>query len=235
MARKHQTTKTLLKGSLDIADLFSTLKYKYNFDKNHPDYCYLEGLLIFCGGQGSGKSLSIAQYVQEAVKAYPEAILCTNMKFVGLPETVKVVPYEGVDSLFSLSNGEKGVLYVIDEIHLEFNSLESKGIDIKVIEEICQQRKQRKHIIGSSQVYGRIAKPFREQIRYVVLCSNIFGLIQYNRLIDGRKTTEKDGKLHTQTTKNYIWFHSPRLYESYDTYEKMKRYREEWKGGKKCG
>lgn len=230
--KKHATTKSLLKGSLDIENLIKTIKYKTDFDKNHPDYCHLEGLLIFCGPQGSGKSLSIAQYVRQAVLEYPEAILCTNMKFTGLPDNIKVLEYKGIESLFGLSNGEKGVIYVIDEIHLEFNSLESKGIDIKVIEEICQQRKQRKHIIGSTQVYGRVAKPFREQIRYVVLCTNICGMIQYNRLIDGRKTTEKDGKLHTETTKNYLWFHSPDLYNSYDTYEKMKRYREEWKGGK---
>ena len=30
--------------------------------------------------------------------------------------------------------------------------------------------------------------------------------------------------------KRSIWFHSPDLYNSYDTYKKMKRYRKEWHG-----
>ena len=56
------------------------------------------------------------------------------------------------------------MLYFIDELHLELNSLESKNIDIDVMVEISQQRKQRKHIVGTSQVYMRLAKPIREQI-----------------------------------------------------------------------
>lgn len=90
----------------------------------------------------------------------------------GLPEETEVVEYDGLNCLKTLENGYYGVIYLIDEIHLEFNSLESKNIDIEVMIEVSQQRKQRKHIIGTSQVYGRLAKPFREQIRNVVLCSN---------------------------------------------------------------
>ena len=33
-----------------------------------------------------------------------------------------------------------------------------------------------------------------------------------------------------QVRKKSIWFHSPDLYDSYDTYKKMRRYRKEWKG-----
>ena len=58
-----------------------------------------------------------------------------------------VVEYDGIDCLKEIENGEEGVLYLIDEIHLEFNSLESKNIPIEVIIEISQQRKQRKHIV----------------------------------------------------------------------------------------
>lgn len=103
---------------------------------------------------------------------YPSAVLCTNVQISGLPPTTTVIEYNGLDCLKNLENGYYGVIYLIDEIHLEFNSLESKNIDIEVMIEVSQQRKQRKHIIGTSQVYGRLAKPFREQIRNVVLCSN---------------------------------------------------------------
>lgn len=41
---------------------------------------------------------------------------------------------------------------------------------------------------------------------------------------------KKIGKLHIETMKSVIWFHSPELYCSYDTYAKMKRYSKEWQG-----
>ena len=141
--------------------------------------------------------------------------------------------YDGIDCLKSLENGYLGVIYLIDEIHLEFNSLESKNIDIDIMIEVSQQRKQRKTIVGTTQVYGRLAKPFREQIRNVVLCSNFCKVLQFNRLIDGSKSHEEIGKLITETSKTYVWFHSPALYDCYDTYAKMKRYRNEWQGKKR--
>lgn len=126
--------------------------------------------------------------------------------------------------------GTFGVIYFIDEIHLEFNSLESKNVPIEVMIEVSQQRKQRKHIIGTSQVYMRMAKPFREQIKNVVICKKLLGCIQFNRLVNGETSYEVNGELKFDTTKLLFWFHSPKLFNSYDTYAKMKRYRKEWKG-----
>ena len=94
------------------------------------------------------------QYVKKLCSEYPDAILCTNVQISGLNPSTHVVEYDGLDCLKNLENGYFGVIYLIDEIHLEFNSLESKNIDIEVMIEVSQQRKQRKHIIGTSQVYG---------------------------------------------------------------------------------
>lgn len=38
------------------------------------------------------------------------------------------------------------------------------------------------------------------------------------------------GKVIMEVKKRSWWFHTPELYDSYDTYAKMKRYRKEWKG-----
>ena len=140
------------------------------------------------------------------------------------------MPYDGIESLTKYENGEFGVIYFIDEIHLEFNSLESKNIPIEVMVEISQQRKQRKHIVGTSQVYTRMAKPLREQIKNVVICKKWLNCIQFNRLVDGESSHEVDGELKFDTSKVCLWFHSPDLYNCYDTYVKMKRYRKEWNG-----
>lgn len=215
-----------LKGSLSPLLPVRDLRYKAAFRKAHPDYFDPCGLMIFCGPQGSGKTLSAVKYCREVLERYPKCKFVSNVKIEG----VEYIPYNGLDSLFNVSNGMEGVLFLIDEIHLEFNSLESRNISIEEMIEFSQQRKQRKHIVGTSQVYMRLAKPLREQIKDVVLCKNYGGVLQHNTLIDGENSKEEGGKFHGAVRKNFWWFHSPELYSCYDTYAKMQRYKEEWQG-----
>lgn len=218
------------KNDLELANLVRSIRYKYDFAKNNPDYFKPEGLTIFCGGQGSGKTISAVKYVLDMVKAYPKSILVTNVDIFCLPDDYKVIEYDGMDCLKNINNGQLGVIYFIDEIHLEFNSLESKNIDIEVMVEVSQQRKQRKHIIGTSQVYMRLAKPFREQINTVVVCKNYFHLLQNNLVLDGDTVVEENGKITAEAKKHWLLIHSPELYNAYDTYAKMRRYNKLWNG-----
>lgn len=222
-------TKEFLYGSKNPLNFFKVGKFKHQFKMSHPEYFEPEGILVFCGWQGSGKTISAVNYIQQLSYMYPDAIICSNTDLPCLNPDSTFIPYNGMDSLTTINNGYKGVIYFIDEIQLEYNSLESKNIPIEVFVEIAQQRKQRKHIVGTSQVYERLAKPFREQIRWIVSCQNYFGRIQFNRLIDGQTATEKDGVLYYEKSKPYIWFHTVSLYNGYDTFAKMKRYRKEWK------
>lgn len=218
----------LLKGSVDPRDGYGSIKYKLDFRRQHPEYFDPEGLLIFCGPQGSGKTLSAVQYCCKILDAYPQCLFCSNVSIAGYED--RTIPYDGIKTLGDLTNGFAGVLYLIDEIHLEFNSLESKSISVEEMIEFAQQRKQRKHIVGTSQVFMRLAKPLREQIKNVVLCRNYFGLIQANQLIDGTSAYEEGGKLQANVIKRLYWFHTGALYGKYDTYAKMKRYKEAWGG-----
>lgn len=143
------------------------------------------------------------------------------------------VEYTGLDMLKYINNNEYGVVFFIDEIHLELNSLESKNVDIEVMVEISQQRKQRKHIVGTSQVFMRMAKPLREQIHDIVICRCWFNLIQFNKWIKGDTAVEKNGKLEAEVKGLFLWFHRPEYYEQYDTYVKMRRYNKEWNGRKR--
>lgn len=186
-------SKLGFEGSKNIKNIFKLFKFRKDFDKSHPDFFKPEGLLVFCGAQGEGKTLSAVQYVRELTWEYPNAILVSNVDIKGLCPSVKVYEYDGIDCLTKFENGYKGVIYLIDEIHLEFNSLESKNIPIEVMVEVSQQRKQRKHIIGTSQVFLRMAKPLREQIKNLVICKKIFGCIQFNKLIDG-ETIHEDNR-----------------------------------------
>lgn len=277
--------KDLLNGSMNFINMYKVARFKIDFIKNHPNYFNPDGLLVFCGSQGSGKTLSAVQYCLKCLDKYEKTIFCTNVEIKDFPincyyessffidngiekhkvdyftlvsgQKVRsvisyfengeqhseitnfnvigfngriVIEYNGLDCLKDIENSELGVLYLIDEIHLEFNSLESKSIPIEVMVEVSQQRKQRKHIVGTTQVYMRMAKPFREQIKNVVICRNLLNSLQINRLIDGETSHEENGKLTFDTQKFIFWFHNPKLYKQYDTYKKMKRYRKDWNG-----
>lgn len=184
--------------------------------------------MIFSGFQGQGKTLSSVDYVRNLTWLYPKAWLCTNTTIDGVNPLTKVIEYEGIESLIDLNNGYEGIIYYIDEIELEFNCLESKNIPARVIREFAQARKQRKHIVGTSQFFLRVAKPLREQTKLVVLCRKILGFIQYNVLCNGMTLSEQNGKLHMDVIKKFWFFHTPALYDSYDTFAKMKRYRKDW-------
>lgn len=181
------------------------------------------GINVFCGPQGSGKSLSMIHYAKKMIKDYPKAIVVTNID-LNFPITNEVKKYEGFDD-FKIENGIFGVIYILDEIHLILNSLESKGVPLSIIVELSQQRKQRKCILGTSQVYSRMAKPLREQIKNVIICKNYFGVFQFNYLIDAFSSSEdSNGKIKYSKLKTSFFFHSKEDYNNYDTYKKMDTY-----------
>jgi len=181
------------------------------------------GIHIFCGPQGSGKSLSMIHYAKEIIKDHPKAIIVTNIDLqFEIPNVV--IKYSSFED-FKIENGIFGVIYILDEIHLILNSLESKGVPLSVIVELSQQRKQRKLILGTSQVYSRMAKPLREQVKSCIICKNYFGCFQFNYLINAFETEEgSDGKLKYSKLKTSFFFHRKEDYTNYDTYKKMDTY-----------
>lgn len=220
------------KGSKNPTNFFRSVKYKLLFAKNNPDYFYPAGIWVFCGPQGAGKTLSAVKCLKEICKEYPKAVVCANIEVKGIDN--QVIPFTDYAQLQELDNGTNGIIFFLDEIHVLWNSLESKDIPISEMATFCQMRKNRRVIIGTSQVYGRIAKPIREQLQYVVDCHNFFNILQFNRVLDPREYEEKDGHVEGQLLATQIWFHTPELYDSYDTLFKIKKATRE-KGGKLSG
>lgn len=214
-----------LKGSLNPINALRVIKYNIDFKKNNPDYFAEDGITIFTGAQGSGKTISAVQMVRKLCQSYPKAVLVTNTKVEGIQNKTYFAPTQEdmIKALVSVSNDYFGVIYFIDEIQLLLNSLESKNIPLNVIAEISQQRRQRKIIIGTSQLFGRLAKALREQVKYVILCRKI-GFLQYNIMGDNETAVEKDGKLSFEKMKRFFWFHSVNLYNAYDTFGKLKSF-----------
>ena len=137
-------TLQALKGDLEPKDFINAVKYNYQFNKEHPDFFVPDGIIIFSGSQGQGKTLSAVKYVDNLLKFYPKAVICSNVIIKGYED--RFTFFDGVRKFKEVDNGEYGVIYFIDEIQLLFNSLESKNMDLNLFTTICQQRKQRKHI-----------------------------------------------------------------------------------------
>ena len=228
--------KRYTEGSLKPINLALTIDYKIRFARDNPDYFYPAGIWVFTGPQGSGKTLSMVQTLKKMIADYPKAMVCSNLEIRGLDRPV--IPFTDYAQIQELDNGVEGIIFALDEIHVLWNSLESKEIPISEMAIFCQMRKNRRVILGTSQVYGRIAKPIREQLQYVIDCKNFFNLIQFNKIIDPNEGEEKDGHLSGEQICTRIWFHTPELYRSYDTLfkiQKAKRIEEPKKGGLKHG
>ena len=205
-------------------NLISGIKAQiWKLKNKNPEELDVTGINIFTGSQGSGKSLSMIHVFKKLIYDFPKAIVVTNLEFnFDIPNKIK--KYEGFED-FKIENGIYGVIYLLDEIHLILNSLESKGVPLSIIVELSQQRTQRKLILGTSQVYSRMAKPLREQIRNIIICKNYFSLFQINYLVDAFESQEDDnGKLKFKKMKVSFFFHRKEDYLAYDTYKKMDTY-----------
>ena len=213
--------KEYLKGSLNVKHVFSTIKHNILFARENPDYFYPSGIWVFCGPQGSGKTLSAVQCLQKLCKEYPKAQVVSNLDIKGLDR--EIIPFEEYSQLSTMTNGTNGIIFFLDEIHVLWNSLESKDIPISEMACFCQMRKDRRVIIGTSQVYSRIAKPIREQLQYIIKCKCLFGLLQYNTVLDPAESIDKNGEVECNILGHSMWWHKPELYNSYDTLTKINK------------
>lgn len=196
-------------------------------DREHPDFLRVNGLMAFCGSQGSGKTLSAILYLEKLMKFYPELQVVSNVSLnPDYFDQERVRPYTGINDLTKFDNGEYGVVYFLDEMQLEFNSLESKQMNMPIFEFVCQQRKARKHIIGTTQVFGRLAKPFREQFKYAICCRKLLGSLFAQDIYRAENVAYEDDIKTELTLKAHRYYMaSPQDFSKYDTMEQIKRVR----------
>lgn len=141
------------------------------------DYFKPYGVYMFCGRQGSGKTMGLTYMLEQYRKRYPKAKIYTNMQYIH-----ETAPLKSLNDLLNknLYNGKNGTIFVLDEIQNEFSCATSKDFPESLLQLITMQRKQRIVILCSSQVFTRVAKPIREQAFYVINCKTIFG--RYTKL-----------------------------------------------------
>ena len=62
------------KESLNPINILKWVKYKIRFNKEQPDYFTPDGLVVFTGAQGTGKTISAVNYVENLLNEFPKSI-----------------------------------------------------------------------------------------------------------------------------------------------------------------
>lgn len=142
------------------------------------------GMWLFTGAQGSGKTLLMMHALKQIHEAYPKALIVSNISVFGIP----CIPYTGIEDFDRYKNGADGIIFVIDEIHVLFSSLESAKMPPSQVAVWCQNRKNRRLILGTTQRFSRAAKPVREQTTWHYECRRPLLWVLYRyRVLDGAK------------------------------------------------
>lgn len=197
---------------------WKTFKDKY---KRPPKNQFPVGSIVFKGYQGSGKTLSLVQYVIELQKEFPNCLIYSNVIINGLDNFKLITDDNVLNEALTVKNGPQGVAVVLDEAHLYFGK--KSGIPLDVLTAISQQRKDRRRMIFTSQIWEELDISLRKQVKDIVSCRNIFGFIQINTVSDGETLTYDKLKSAYVANKRYtyIFKHNESLYQRYDTYQKI--------------
>lgn len=149
----------------------------YDRDLFRPFGCW-----FYVGKQGSGKTMSLINRLEQLRKRYPRIKIYTNMGY-----KFETAPLKSLNDLLndSLYNGKYGTVFVIDEIQNEFSCRTSKDFPESLLSLITQQRKNRILILTTSQVFSRVSKPIREQCYRAIECQTFFGRYTRNIIYNG--------------------------------------------------
>lgn len=213
-----------LEESKNIKNIFKTRKYNNEFRKNNPDYFYPSGFICMVGVQGGGKTLVAVNYIYNLLKWYPKCKLITNIMLKDYPiDNKRIFKFEGPEDLLKYKNGKLGVIFLIDEIHLYMGSQKgANNLNPEVLQAICQQRKQRIHIVSTTQFFAQLNINLRRHFDTIVLCeSKFFNLKQKVSIIDRNSIESKessDQKLEGIVKYKYSYWRSPEMFTRYDTY-----------------
>ena len=181
------------------------------------------GTRVYKGFQGSGKTLSMVHYAKRIMCEFPEAAVFSNIKFLDETRPIFFTSNDDLEAILSLSPGPSGCLLLLDEAHLFFNK--KRGISLDFLAAISQQRKNRFHIVMSSQIWEELDISLRKQVREIVSCRSLFRTIIINDVADGETLTydKLEGAFVAKHLYTEVFHMTEELCQSYDTYQRISR------------
>lgn len=185
-----------------------------------PDFFPYQGLIIFEGRQGNGKTISAVQFARQMQKQYLKAKCITNLNYSyeddSLNHWSKLIDYK---------NGIFGVIAVLDETQNWFSSNQSKNFPPEMLQVITQNRKNRRVILGTAQNFYLLAKAIRSQTTEIRRCATFFGCLTIVRKFE--PILDSEGNVAEFKKRGFYFFvHDKELRECYDTYHVIESLKE---------
>lgn len=176
-----------------------------------------QGLILFQGRQGQGKTLSMVKYASDLKSQYRDLYICSNMNFT---KSEKIV--QDATDIIKINKGETGAVILIDEIQMFWNSKNSLNLDESITGYITTMRKNRRLMLGTCQNFYMISKDLRTQTR--LLCDCITPLkLPLTIVVKKEPIMDSMGECKKMKFKGiYFYIHSDELYNSYDTEQVIK-------------
>lgn len=179
---------------------------------NPPPY----GIRMYVGLPGTGKTISMVEYLVRLRIDFPKIKIYTNFGFEY--ENGEIISLDD----FSKINSPDGVVFAVDEVQLSFQSRKFNSFPSEMIFLLTQNRKFKKHFVCTAQSFDHVDKIFRDLTNVVVQCKNWgsrwFFQKAYTTLDYKTKYNPDSEKLpfvswrHSFIATNFI-------FESYDTYK----------------
>jgi hypothetical protein len=181
----------------------------YNKKEDYFEEC---GIHIFCGEQGSGKTMAMVERILRLQKAYPKSKTITN--FGLLSETDSLDYWQ---MLIDYTNEHYGVIVGIDEIQNWFMSGKNQ-LPEGMLEVVTQNRKNRRILLCTAQVFTRVSKAIREQVTLVYEPHTFLGC--FTIVLVYKPQFDSEGNVKKRKWRNmYCFTHTDELRNAYDTYK----------------
>lgn len=195
-------------------------RYAKDLMDRDPEFFRHQGIVIFTGKQGNGKTVGMIHYCRQMQEEYPKAYCMSNLKYKYADRQM-----ESWDDLidFQNPNGSKcGIIAVNDEIQNTFNSKQSKDFPMEYLGIVTQNRKNRRIILGTAQNFYMLSKDIRSQCTEIRKCNTFLGCVTVVSI----KEPEIDNEGNVVKLKHrgmYFFVHDKDLRDSYDTFEVIKK------------
>lgn len=211
-----------MKGTKNPINLIKSAKYRRKHKKKTFPYY---GIWSYMGEYGAGKTLSAVNKITDILRKYPQTVFVTNTRIAGIRNEAH--EYSTAEELVKIlstivqEKNENGYVIMMDEIHVVLSELFGQS-DPTFLMYLSQLRKFGIIIIGTCQLYNKCPKLIRDYLRQagqIIYCKKVFGGITINSYVD-METAQETSNLKLDCRINHweFFFHTPELYESYDTF-----------------
>lgn len=203
-----------VKGRPLLKQVFYDLPKRYVMDiyEREPDFFEPHGIHMFCGEQGCGKTIACVEMMLRYQKMYPKSKMITN--FGVTTENDELTKWQ---QLLDYTNEKLGVIVGIDEIQNWFMSGKNQ-LPEGMLEIVTQNRKNRRIICCTAQVFTRVNKGLREQVTMVYEPHTF--LKCFTVVVKKKYRFGSDGQVIDSKVKGwYSFVHTEELRNAYDTYK----------------